>query len=108
MSQWEYGGDSDVIHVSTNYAWTPRVTLTAGVNFVNAKNAFDPLTPWPDLSGYSDVNVETTRFLGGLDVELSRHASGYLRYQLFDYEDLAAGLDSGRVEMLLLGGSLIY
>jgi hypothetical protein len=105
---WEYGGRSDLINFGTTYAWTRRMTLSATVDFVNARNAFDPLSPWPDLPSYSDVQVETTRFTGGIDYAVGQNASCYLRYQAFDYADQAAFFDSGRAEMLLLGGTATF
>ncbi|MCA9265613.1 MAG: hypothetical protein KDA60_17250, partial [Planctomycetales bacterium] len=107
-SQWEYGGESDFVNLGTSFAWTPRTRLTASVYFIDAVNAFDPLTPWPDLAGYSDVRAQTTRFNAGVDYDLSEFASCYLRYQMFDYEDEGTGLVSGRAEMLLLGGTSVF
>ena len=62
---WEYGGRSDVINLGTTFAWTKRMTLSGTLDFVRGKNAFDPPAPWPDLPFYSDVEVETTRFMAG-------------------------------------------
>lgn len=122
---WEYGGRSDVVNLGTTFAWTKRVTLSGTLDFVNGKNSFDPLVPWPDLPFYSDVEVRTTRFMAGVDYDLGPRATCYFRYQVFDYNDtspfydngiatqiargvLRPGHDSGRAEMLLFGGTFFF
>ncbi len=105
---WEYGGRSDVINLGTTFVWTKRMTLSGTLDFVNGENAFDPLVPWPDLPIYSDVKVKTTRFMAGVDYDLGPRTNCYARYQLFDYDDEAASFDSGRAEMLLIGGTAVF
>ena len=94
--------------LGSTYAWSKRITFRATFDFVNARNAFNSLAPWPDLHTFSDVKLDTTRFLGGFDFELTSNATCYLRYQLFDYDDEAAFFDGGRSEMILLGGSAVF
>ena len=100
---WNYGGRSDVINVGTTYAWTKRMTLSSTLDFVRGRDAFEPLAPWPDLWTYSDVNVETTRYMMGMDYQLTEQSSFYFRYQLFDYDDKSDLYDSGTSRMYLFG-----
>ena len=105
---WEYGGRSDVVNVGTTFAWTKKMTLSATLDLVHGKNAFDRLARWVDLKYYSDVLVQTTRFMAGIDYELGPRANCYFRYQLFDYDDESEFFDSGTAEMLLFGGTAVF
>ena len=122
---WEYGGRSEVINLGTTYAWTKNLTLSGTLDFVNGKNSFDPLAPWPDLPFYSDVEVSTTRFMAGIDYDLGNRSSCYVRYQVFNFDDespfhdngvptqiargvLQPGHDNGKSQMLLVGGTILY
>jgi hypothetical protein len=105
---WDYGGQSDVVNLGTTYAWTKRLTMSGGIDFVRGRNAVGSLAPWPDLPTYFDVNVETIRFSAGADYELGTNSSLYVRYQLFDYDDKSDLLDSGTSEMLLFGANAFF
>ncbi|MCA9184444.1 MAG: hypothetical protein R3E01_25765 [Pirellulaceae bacterium] len=105
---WDYGGRSELFNLGTTYAWSEKIALSATVDFVNARNAFDDTIPWPDIPYYSDVIVETLRFGGGVDYCLGPNASCYVRYQTFDYDDQSSFLDGGRVKMLLFGGTAVF
>lgn len=88
---WFYGGRADVVNLGANYAWTDRISLVGGMEFVRAKDAFkDPSSPGLSLTflpGASDVIVETWRLTAGVDYLLSRRSSVYFRYIYYDYND---------------------
>lgn len=106
--QWNYGGEGRVLSVGSSYAWTRRLTLSGGVQFVRARDAVDPLAPWPDLTDYFDVVVDRTRITGGIDWLLHEHISAYFRYLYEDYEDKSVAFNSGTAHMLLTGMSASY
>ena len=65
--QWNYGGRGQTLSFGGSYAWTERLTFSASLQEVWASDAFEPLAPWPDLSSYSDVQVNTRRYTCGID-----------------------------------------
>jgi hypothetical protein len=107
-SQWNYRGRSDVINVGTTYAWSDCLTFSGGFEFVRGSNGFAaPGVPY-DLSQFSDVLVETTRWTAGLDYQLLNDMDFYFRYQFFDYEDKSQDINSGTANMFLTGISAIF
>lgn len=107
-SRWDYGGRSDMFSLGAAYAWTPRITLSGGLEFVSAKNAFDPLALWPDLPEYSQVIVDRTRATAGIDWQLQDRISAYFRYRFEEYVDKSADYNNGTAHMSLLGLSAVY
>ena len=106
--QWNYGGRGRVLSLGGTVVCSRRLTISAGLQFVRAQDAFEQLDPWPDLSGYSDVFVERTRFNTGFDWMLREHISAYFRYVYEDYEDKSETFNSGTAHMFLAGLSAIY
>ncbi len=107
-SRWNYKGRSDVINLGTTYAWSESLTVTGGFEFVRGSNIFGSPTLWPDLPGYSDVLVETTRWTAGIDYQIFNGMDFYFRYQFFDYEDKSVDINSGTASMILTGMSAIF
>jgi hypothetical protein len=105
---WNFGGRSDVVNLGMTYAYTERLTLSGGFEFVRGVNAFGPPAPWPDLPYYSDVIAQITRWKAGIDYAVSPNVSWYFRYQLFDYDDRSRELSSGTTSMVLGGVSAVY
>ncbi len=101
--QWNYGGRGQILSLGANYAHTKRLTFSGGLQWVWAFDAFDPLLPWPDLPGYSEVRVNTRRYVSGVDWWGSERLSAYLRYIYEDYDDASAPYYSGSAHMLLAG-----
>ncbi len=101
--QWNYGGRGQVLSFGGSYAGTERLTVSGSLQFIWALNTFDPLTPWPDLPAYSEVLVNTTRYVSGIDWSANQWVSAYMRYIYEDYDDGAAPYNSGRVHMVLAG-----
>ncbi|MFV2066322.1 MAG: hypothetical protein ACC645_05030, partial [Pirellulales bacterium] len=81
---------------------------TGAFQFVRARNSFAQTPLWPDLSQYSNVVVETTRWSAGLDYLLRRGMSCYVRYQYFDYSDETESFNSGTANMLLGGIDAVF
>ena len=105
---WNYGGTGRVVNVGSSFAWTPRVSLSGGVELVWARNAVSPPEPWPDLPQYFDVVVDRTRVTGGVDWWFRDGISGYFRYVYDDYDDKSVTYNSGRAHMVLAGFSVLY
>jgi hypothetical protein len=106
--QWSYGGEGRVLSLGSSYAWSRSLTFSGGFQFVRARDAVDPLGPWPDLTDYFDVAVDRTRITGGIDWTLHEHIAAYFRYLYEDYEDKSVGYNSGTAHMFLTGMSAIY
>lgn len=107
-SRWNFRGRSDVINLGTTYAWSDFLTLSGGFEFVRGSNGFtSPAIPY-DLSQFSDVLVETTRWTAGIDYQVFNGADLYFRYQFFDYEDKSQAINSGTANMFLTGINAIF
>jgi hypothetical protein len=106
--RWDYNGYGRVLSLGAAYAWTPCITLSGGLEFVTANNAFDPFAPWPDLPEYSEVVVDRTRLTAGVDWQLRERIAAYFRYRFEDYEDKSAAYNSGTAHMSLVGLSGVY
>lgn len=106
--EWNYGGRGQVLSLGASYAWRESITLSGGLQHVWAFDAFDPLTPWPDLPAYSDVIVNTKRYTGGLDWYANDRVSAYMRYVYEDYDDASLAYVSGSVHMFLGGFTAYY
>jgi len=111
-SRWNYKGRSDVFNVGTTYAWSDCLTLSGGFEFVRGSNGFATPATTPDLSQFSDVLVETTRWTAGFDYQVFSGADFFFRYQFFDYEDksqsIAQDINSGTANMFLTGINAIF
>lgn len=106
--RFSYGGRGRVLSVGAAYVCTRQWTFSAGTQFVWTHDAMNPLEPWPDLAGYSDVIVNRTRVTGGVDWSPRDRVSLYFRYVWEDYDDASAIFNSGRAHMLLTGLSGTY
>lgn len=109
-TRWSYTGTNQLVNFNANYAWSRRVQVVGGYEWNRGLNAFIvPPSPagadWSLLPSLSDVIVETTRVTAGVDWQpnLFGDMNVYFRYILFDYEDLATGLNSGTSNMILAG-----
>jgi len=106
--QWNYGGQGRVLSLGGSAVCSRRLTISAGLQFVRAQDAFAELDPWPDLSGYSDVSVERSRLNMGFDWMFREHISAYFRYVYEDYDDKSETFNSGTAHMFLAGLSATY
>ncbi len=107
-SSWNYRGQSDVVNIGSTYAWSDCLTFSGGFEFVRGSNGFAaPGVPF-DLSQYSDVLVETSRWTAGLDYQICNGWDLFFRYQFFDYEDKTQNINSGTANMLLTGINAIF
>jgi hypothetical protein len=112
-TRWNYGGENHLINGNITYAWTQDITLTAGYEWNRGANAF--VVPpsiagadWSQLASFSDVVIETQRATAGADWQPYDNLTVYVRYIYYDWEDVGAGLDTGRAHMALGGASLIW
>ncbi|NOZ41430.1 MAG: hypothetical protein GXP24_14575 [Planctomycetes bacterium] len=107
-SQWNYAGRSDTVNLGSTYAWTDRLTLTGGYEYVRGSNRLGSPALWPDLPQYSDVLITINRWTAGVDYQINQGMDFYFRYQLFDYEDKSKSYNSGTANMLLAGLQAVY
>jgi hypothetical protein len=112
-TRWGYGGKSHVLSFNGNYALTSTVGLVAGYEYCRGSNAFSvPASPagadWSALPSFADVLVDTQRVTVGSDWQPADNMTVFARYILFDWDDIAANLDSGTAHMGLAGASLLW
>ncbi len=106
--EWNYGGRAQVLSLGSSYDWTETFTLSAGLQYIWAFDAFDPFEPWPDLPAYSDVIVNMTRYTAGVDWYRNERVSAYMRYVFEDYDDGSVAYGSGSAHMFLGGFTAFY
>lgn len=112
-TQWNYAGESNLVSFNANYALTQRVQLAAGYQWNRGSNAFtlpaiQDGANWSLLPSLSDVVVVTNRVNAGVDWQPYRNTDVYLRYILFDYDDVSGALDSGTSHMILGGMGSVF
>ena len=111
---WRYSGKADVVSLGTSFAWTERLTLIGQFEYVHGVNTYatPPSPPSPpnpagvdfsDLPGYSAVSIETYRVAAGFDYLLRAGMSTFVRYNFYDFSDLAQGVYTGQSHMVLAG-----
>lgn len=92
-----FNNRSQVVNLGTRYAWTPKFSTCATVEYVYALNATSiPVTPTAasgvspyDLGQYSVVNSDTVRLTLGADYLWSPCISTFARYNYYNFEDLS-------------------
>jgi hypothetical protein len=110
-TRWDYAGENHLVSLGANYMWTPRVQLVGGYEFNHGSNTFNiPLSPhagvdWSTVEDVADVIVETHRVTAGVDWQPYCDMNVYLRYILFDYDDISADITSGTAHMVLAGAT---
>lgn len=112
-TRWNYAGDNHIVNLNANYAWTENVNLVAGAEWSRGNNVFTvPPSPagadWSQLNTFSDVLIEQTRYTAGVDWQPYEPMTVYFRYVYFDWNDIAADLDSGTTHMALAGAGWIF
>jgi len=112
-TEWNYAGESNLASFNVNYALRRNVQLVGGYQWNRGTNtfnlpAFQDGANWSLLPSLSDVIVVTNRINAGVDWQPSRNTDVYLRYVLFDYDDIAANLDSGTSHMVLGGVGAVF
>ena len=112
---WNYDAVNHLVSFNTNYQLTQTVKLFGGYEWNRGNNVFSNPTSttganWnlgPGLSSYSDVLVETQRFSTGADWSPYRDTNLFVRYDYFDFNDIASNVGSGTTNMLLTGVTLV-
>jgi hypothetical protein len=110
-TRWDYSGENHLVSLGANYAWSPCVQLIGGYEFNRGSNTFDvPPSPhagvdWSTVESVADVVVETHRFTTGLDWQPYKRTNLYLRYIVYEYDDVSDGLYSGTAHMALAGAT---
>ncbi len=112
-SRWNYGGQAHVVTFGSRYALTERVTLTGDVEWTrghdlvyNSAISGVPLTP--ALGSYSEVLNETTRIRVGADWKVRPRMVVYGRYELYNFDNVAPGYQSGLAQGILGGFSALF
>jgi hypothetical protein len=110
-TRWDYEGENHLVYFSANYAWTENVQLVGGLEWNHGSNTFDippsphPGVDWTTVEQVADVIVETTRVTTGIDWQPYCDTNVFVRYILFDWDDISAGLYSGTAHMALAGAT---
>ncbi|MHB8902101.1 MAG: hypothetical protein ACYC6Y_25365, partial [Thermoguttaceae bacterium] len=103
----DYTGRSDVVTLASDYALTERLTLNGDFQFSRGQNTWAIPSPagtsLSNITQYSAVIIETTRFGAGVDYELGCNTSCFFKYMFYDYNDKAGDLLSGSYHMILGG-----
>jgi hypothetical protein len=109
-TRWNYAGENHLVNFNASYAWSECVQLIAGYEWDRGSNIFglpalQDGADWSLLPSLSDVIVETNRVTAGMDWQPYKNMNLYLRYILFDYDDISSGLNSGTTHMVLAGAT---
>ena len=94
--------------------WLDRITKYAkACRDEPGNNSFDVApspsgADWSAVPFFADVESQIHRATAGVDWQASTNMTTYFRYILFDFDDIAAGLDSGTAHMFLVGATLIH
>ena len=110
-SPWGYTAKADVFNIGTTYAWTERLALNGGFEYVRGLNSITQSAPPGQayqLGDYSLVSVNTYRFWAGIDYLVRHNINTYFRYNYYDYGDDAVALNSGTAHMFLGGMTAMY
>ena len=118
---WSYGGRADVINLGAGYAVSCDLRLTGGFEYVRGSNLIGQIptntydvgagpvnVTYPEIPGYSQVNVNTYRLTAGVDYDLTRNVGTFFRYNYYNYDDLAMTWNAGTAHMVLVGVSGVY
>ena len=113
---WNYSGQSHVVTLGSRYRVSPCVTLTGEFEWVRGLDAitnsatFFPATgvTITDLGGYSTVSNTTTRVRLGADWKIAPRIGTYFRYELYNFDDIAPGYQTGFAQGVLGGFSATY
>jgi hypothetical protein len=130
QAPWRFWGQANVFNVGGAYAWSKRLTLRGGFEFVRSTNTFAVDAPalawnasgtnnnatnailiapdWSTLAYRSAVIVETTKLTAGVDYLFSQRVSTFFRYNYFDYNDQGATAFSGTSHWFLAGMNAMF
>jgi hypothetical protein len=112
--RWNYGGRAQVVTLGSRYAATERVSLTGQVEWVRGHNLISnstmvfPAAVVTDLGSYSEVLNETTRVSLGADWVIRPRVITYVRYELYNFNDILPGYQTGLAQGVLGGFSAIF
>ncbi len=113
--RWNYGGRAEVVTIGSRYCLTERVRLTGDVEWVRGRNQitnstmlFPSGTTITDLGTFSEVLNETTRLRLGVDWTLRPRMVVYGRYEVYNFDDVAPGYQTGLAQGILGGFSALF
>jgi hypothetical protein len=89
---------------------TGQVEWVRGNNLISNSTMFFPLsgTTVTDLGSFSQVTNETTRITTGVDWVLRPRVVTYVRYELYNFNDIAPSYQTGLAQGVLGGFSALY
>jgi hypothetical protein len=113
MLQSNYRGKSELVTLQATYAWSPCLKFIGGFEWNRGRNVFSlsqSMTgaDFSQLPSFSDVIVETTRFIAGVDYQFRPKVSCYFRYNYFDFADKTQDFNSGTAHFFLGGIAATY
>jgi hypothetical protein len=111
VGHWAYGGRAQVVSLGSRYIASDRLTFTGDLEWVRGHDVIgDSTTSFPssgftltDLGSYSQVINETTRLSVGADCVLRPRVVTFMRYELYNFRDVAPGYQSGLAQGVLGG-----
>jgi hypothetical protein len=111
--RWNYGGRAQILTLGSRYALTQSVALTGDLEFVRGYNLItnSPLQGMalvPALGSYSEVLNETARIRVGADWTVRPRVVVYGRYELYHFNDVAPGYQTGLAQGVLGGLSALF
>ncbi len=119
--RWRYGGRAHVVTLGSRYAATDRVTLTGQLEWVRGQDlindstmVFPAVAPATTpttvttLGTFSQVLNETTRLTMGADWMVRPRVVTYVRYELYNFNDVAPGYQTGLAQGVLGGLSALF
>jgi hypothetical protein len=112
-TRWDYEGQNHLVSIGTVYAWSKCVRMLGGYEWNHGTNVFSvPASPaladWSALPAIGDVEVITQRLTAGVDWQPYQRVNVYFRYIYFDWDDIAADVDSGTAHMFLAGMTAVW
>jgi hypothetical protein len=118
---WNYGGRAQVVTFGSRYAASDNVSLTGqfewmrGHDLITNSTMVFPSTgvsPTPivvtDLGSFSQVLNETTRLTLGVDWRIRPRVIAYVRYELYNFNDIFPGYQSGLAQGILGGFTALF
>ncbi|MCC6123637.1 MAG: hypothetical protein IT426_01610 [Pirellulales bacterium] len=113
--RWNYGGRAQVITLGSQYTATNCLIFTGQIEWVRGNDAvsgssmtFPGNVVVTDLGTYSAVVNETTRLTVGMDWKITPRIVNYYRYELYDFNDISPGYQTGTAQGILGGLSAYF
>ena len=113
---WNYNGQAHVVTLGSRYRASHSVTFSGEFEWVRGLDAITNSTTFfpnsgntiTDLGSYSTVSNVTTRVRLGVDWKLAPRVGTFFRYELYNFDDIAPGYQTGLAQGVLGGFLATY